>query len=157
MAPLVKPTGKSVEPATAQPASIDRFKEKLIVVVDDDPLVLDGMSSLLRSWGCRVLTAVTGDGAIDSVIRQGSVPDLIVSDYRLPEGQTGFNVIARIRGAFKTDIPAFVISGDINPEPLRMARENGFHLLHKPVAPMTLRAMLNRMLKPDNVAAPTLS
>ena len=36
-----------------------------------------------------------------------------------------------------------------------MAREKGFHLLHKPVAPMALRAMLNRMLKQDNVAAPT--
>lgn len=156
MVPAVKPTGRAVESVPLAPVSIDRFKEKLIVVVDDDPLVLDGMSSLLRSWGCRVLTASTGDGAIDDIIRQGSVPDLIVSDYRLPEGQTGFHVIAKLRGAFKTDIPAFVISGDINAEPLQMARQNGFHLLHKPVAPMTLRAMLNRMLKSDNVAEPTV-
>jgi CheY-like chemotaxis protein len=107
------------------------------------------MSGLLRSWGCRVVTASTGDGAIDSIIRQGSVPDLIVSDYRLPEGQTGFHVITKIRSTFKAEIPAFVISGDINSEPLRVARENGFHLLHKPLAPMALRAMLNRMLKQE--------
>ncbi|MBX9776789.1 MAG: HAMP domain-containing protein [Xanthobacteraceae bacterium] len=155
MVPAVQPTGKAVDAVPVAPVAIDRFRDKLIVVVDDDPLVLDGMSSLLRSWGCRVLTAATGDGAIDDIIRQGSVPDLIVSDYRLPEGQTGFHVIAKLRGAFKTDIPAFVISGDINAEPLQVARQNGFHLLHKPVAPMTLRAMLNRMLKSDNVAAPT--
>ena len=155
MVPAIQATGKDVEPVSASPAAIDRFRNKLIVVVDDDPLVLDGMSGLLRSWGCRVVTASTGEGAIDSIVKQGAVPDLIVSDYRLPEGQTGLHVIARIRGAFKTEIPAFVISGDINSEPLQVARENGFHLLHKPLAPMALRAMLNRMLKQDNVAAPT--
>jgi two-component system, sensor histidine kinase len=155
MVPCVQPTGQAVEFVSAAPASIERFRKKLIVVVDDDPLVLDGMSGLLRSWGCRVVTAATGDGAIDDIIKQGAVPDLIVSDYRLPAGQTGFQVIAKIRGAFNSEIPAFVISGDINSEPLRVAREKGFHLLHKPVAPMALRAMLNRMLRPDNAAATT--
>ena len=155
MVPSVQSAGRAVESVSVPPASIDQFKKKLIVVVDDDPLVLDGMAGLLRSWGCRVVTAATGDGAIDSIVGQGSVPDLIVSDYRLPEGQTGFHVIAKIRSAFKTDIPAFVISGDINSEPLQVAREKGFHLLHKPVSPMALRAMLNRMLTQDNVTEPT--
>ena len=29
---------------------------KLVVVIDNDPLVLDGMGGLLRSWGCQVVT-----------------------------------------------------------------------------------------------------
>ena len=44
------------------------------------------------------------------------------------------------------------MSGDTNPEPLQEARASGFHLLHKPVDPMTLRAMVNRMLKNDVAA-----
>jgi CheY-like chemotaxis protein len=157
LVPCVQPSEQIVKSGDLAPTLIDRFKEKLIVVVDDDPLVLDGMAGLLRSWGCRVVTAATSDGAIDNIVAQGAVPDLIVSDYRLPEGQTGFDVIAKIRSTCKADIPAFVISGDINPEPLQIARERGFNLLHKPLSPMALRAMLNRMLKQDSVEASTVS
>jgi CheY-like chemotaxis protein len=107
---------------------------------------------LLRSWGCRVVTAASDDSAIDDLIKQGSVPDLIVSDYHLPDGQTGLHVIGKVRSAFRAEIPAFVISGDVHPEPLQETREQGFHLLYKPVAPMTLRAMLNRMLKPGQAS-----
>ena len=39
------------------------------------------------------------------------------------------------------------MSGDTAPERLREAQESGYHLLHKPVRPMRLRAMLNQMLK----------
>jgi hypothetical protein len=44
-------------------------------------------------------------------------------------------------------IPAFLISGDTHSEPLHQARANGLHLLHKPVDPMTLRAMVNGMVR----------
>jgi CheY-like chemotaxis protein len=116
-------------------------------VVDDDPLVLDGMGGLFRSWGCRVVTAGTDAAAISGLAQHDHPPDLIISDYCLADGTTGIDVIARLRSAFSAEIPAFLISGDTNPEPLREARANGYHLLHKPVDPMTLRAMLNRMLK----------
>jgi signal transduction histidine kinase len=144
--PSAKPAAAAVGSPATVPASADRFKEKVVVVVDDDPLILDGMSGLLRSWGCRVVTATTGEAAIDVLVKQGSVPDLIVSDFHLPNGQTGLRVIGKVRSAFQADIPAFLISGDINPEPAKEARDKGFHLLHKPVPPMALRAMLNRML-----------
>lgn len=153
--PLIVAGGRAADSLSALPTSADQFEGKLIVVIDDDPLVLDGMCGLLRSWGCRVVTAATDDGAIDDLVKRGAVPDLIVSDYHLPDGQTGVQLIEKLRGAFRTEIPAFVISGDVNPKPLQETREKGFHLLYKPVAPMTLRAMLNRMLKRGKVAAPT--
>jgi CheY-like chemotaxis protein len=123
----------------------DISADKLVVVVDDDPLVLDGMGSLFRNWGCRVITASSDAAALANLAER--VPDLIISDYRLADGTTGIDVIARLRSAFATPIPAFLISGDTNPEPLHEARANGYHLLHKPVDPMTLRAMLHRMLR----------
>jgi CheY-like chemotaxis protein len=117
---------------------------KLIVVIDDDALVLAGTGGLLRTWGCRVVTATTDREALASL--DGDTPDLIVSDYRLKDGLTGIDVIARIRGDFGTTIPAFLISGDISQEKLQEARAVGHHLLHKPVAPMTLRAMISRFV-----------
>ena len=49
--------------------------------------------------------------------------------------------------ALRSPIPAFLISGDTDPERLRDARAGGYHLLHKPVRPMALRAMVSQLLK----------
>jgi CheY-like chemotaxis protein len=72
---------------------------------------------------------------------------LIISDFRLADGKTGIEAIAELRSALSQPIPAFVVSGDTNPATMHEAQAGGFHLLHKPVDPMRLRAMLNRMLK----------
>jgi hypothetical protein len=40
-----------------------------------------------------------------------------------------------------------MMSGDTGLERLHEAHESGLHLLHKPVQPITLRAMVNRFLK----------
>ena len=79
--------------------------------------------------------------------RQRQTPDLIISDYRLADGKTGIEAIERLRSEFASPVPAFLISGDIDPERLREAHERGYHLLHKPVDPMVLRAMCNQLLK----------
>jgi signal transduction histidine kinase/CheY-like chemotaxis protein len=130
----------------------DASSGKLIFVIDDDPLVLDGMGGLFRSWGCQVMTAASA-AAASSLAGSDDVPDLIISDYSLPDGKTGIDVIGQLRGAFGEEIPAFLISGDTNPEPQSEARAAGFHLLHKPVDPMTLRAMVNRMLRKQEAVA----
>src|SRR5262252_6081549 len=138
---------KIADPSAAVSVSRDRTKGKLIVLIDDDKLVLDGTCGLLRSWGCGVVTADSGSGALAALADQRGPPDLIISDYRLSDGKTGIEAIAELRGAFPKFIPAFLVSGDISQAPLRETQASGFHLLYKPVDPMTLRAMLNRLLK----------
>jgi len=54
---------------------------------------------------------------------------------------------SNLRDGFGGAIPASLMSGYTAPERLREAQESGYHLLHKPVRPMRLRAMLNQMLK----------
>ena len=115
---------------------------KLIVVIDDDPLVLDAMGGLLRSWGYRVVSAPSDQAARASLAQKRQMPDLIVCDYHLSEGN-GIEAIERIRDANASPIPAFLISGDAAPERLREARARGYHLMHKPVDPTTLRAMVH--------------
>ncbi len=124
----------------------DPARGKLVVVIDDDPLVLEGMGGVLRSWGCRLVAGETGDAVLSRIAEQGMRPDLIIADYRLANGSTGIQVIRRLRADFGDGIPAFLISGDTAPERLRDAREHGVHLLHKPVPPLQLRAMVNRLL-----------
>jgi two-component system, sensor histidine kinase len=123
----------------------DPARGKLVIVLDDDPLVLEGMGGILRSWGCNVVTGDTPEGVLAII---GSAPDLIISDYRLGGGRTGIQAIEQLRKVIGTEIPAFLISGDTAPERLRDASEHGLHLLHKPVTPMRLRAMLNQVIRP---------
>jgi CheY-like chemotaxis protein len=118
---------------------------KLVVIIDDDPLVLDAIGGLLRSWGFRVVTAASDDAALAQLAELRQSPHLIICDYNLSEGTTGIEVIERLRNAFH--IPAILISGDAAPELLREAHGRGYHILHKPVNPKTLRAMLNLVLK----------
>jgi len=120
---------------------------KVVMVIDDDPLVRDGMQGLLQSWGYRVTSAESENAALTALAAQARPPDLIISDYRLAHGKTGFEAIGRLHRACGAPIPAFLISGDTAPERLREASASGYHLLHKPVMPMTLRAMVSQLLK----------
>jgi CheY-like chemotaxis protein len=148
-APLAARRPRSAAEAPVAPGAIaNPLAGKLIVVVDDDALVLDGMRGLLASWGCQVVSEASEAAALARLTASGRRPDLIVSDYRLADGKTGIDAIGRLRGALGGAIPAFLVSGDTSPERLRDAAASGFHLLHKPVAPMALRAILNRLLLP---------
>ncbi|MGB8805515.1 MAG: ATP-binding protein, partial [Chthoniobacterales bacterium] len=132
-------------PAPAHPL-MDASDRKLVVVIDDDPLVLEGMAGLFRSWGYQ-LVAGTDDEALAGVADRDRPPDLIVSDYHLSGGKTGIEVIEGLRSTLSAEIPAFLVSGDTSPELLRQARASGYHLLHKPVDPMTLRAMVSHVMR----------
>ena len=118
----------------------------LVIVVDDDPLVLESLSGLLRQWGCRVVAAATPSTVIASLANE-EPPDLIICDLQLAGGCSGIAAIAELREAFRATIPAFLISGDTAPERLRDAQQGGYHLLHKPVRPMKLRAVLSEYLR----------
>jgi signal transduction histidine kinase/CheY-like chemotaxis protein len=130
--------------AAPERAPADRLSGKLVVVIDDDALALEGTGGLLRSWGCRVITGRSDREALTKL--NGSTPDLIISDYHLQEGRSGIDAIGELRDALGSQIPAFLISGDITQERLRETHGAPHHLLHKPVNPMTLRAIMTRLL-----------
>lgn len=114
-------------------------KGKLVVVVEDDRLVLEATRGLLRSWGCRVVAAECCGDAIAKLRELDERPDLIVCDYRLPQGPNGVDAIKMLRGAYK--IPAFLISADAS-SPADEGGGSGYRLLHKPVNPNEFRALL---------------
>lgn len=145
--PLAAAGRETAAEAVIQPEKLrDPVRGKLVVVIDDDALVLDGMQGLLEGWGCHVVTAESQSDALAKLSGQSKRPDLIISDYRLAHGRIGFELIEQLHEAFGADIPAILISGDTAPERLREASTRGYQLLHKPVGPMTLRTMLNRLL-----------
>ena len=123
----------------------DRLTDRLIVVIDDDALVREGTSGLLQSWGCRTVTGQTDAEALAGLA--GRTPDLIVTDFHLASGRTGIDAVGALRNAVHSPVPACLISGDVSPARLTEAQAGGLRLLHKPVSPMALRALLSELLK----------
>jgi CheY-like chemotaxis protein len=90
---------------------------------------------------------VTGQSDREALTKlNGSRPDLIISDYHLKEGRSGIDAIGELRHAFRAEIPAFLISGDISQDRLRETHGTTHHLLHKPVNPMAMRAIMTRLI-----------
>ncbi len=127
-------TRNEPEPKTAAQA--------LIVVIDDDPIVLDSIIDLLTLGGHKVV-AGEGAAAVYGALRTaGRVPDVILSDYQLEGGVTGPEVIGELRQLLGDEIPAILLTGDSSSERLDNARRSGFRLLAKPVSPDILENVI---------------
>jgi len=72
-------------------------------------------------------------------------PDGIIADYRLRENQTGLEAIQAVHREYGEHIPALIVTGDIAVERLREVNSSSFQVLHKPVAPLKLRAFLRNV------------
>jgi signal transduction histidine kinase/CheY-like chemotaxis protein len=136
---------------------IQPFTGKLVVVIDDDRLVLDGVCGLLRGWGCRVSASTSSGAALAGLFELHEKPDLIISDHHFTHGETGIAVIERLRHTFNAPIPALLVTGDISVERRQEAEACGYELLQKPVPPMTLRATMSQILKPRGPAGGGMS
>ena len=119
----------------AQPA-----RSKLVVVIDDDPLVLEATAGLLSSWGCQVVTAGSYGAALEKLVGIGRRPDLIICDYRLSDENNGIDVIQGLRSVY--EIPALLISGDPLLPGDGQKPGNSYCLLQKPLDAARFRAAL---------------
>ncbi len=113
-----------------------------VLVIDDEEEVCLAIEGLLETWGCIVMTATSGDAALKQLDEIGEVPDVVVSDYRLRQGETGGDVIRRIREHLLTEVPAIILTGDIAPDRLKDIQALGYPMLHKPCEPDILRKLL---------------
>lgn len=118
------------------------FAGWLIIVIDDEQTVREAMQVLLNGWGCTTLVAEDAAGAVIALRAAGRCPDAIVADYRLRNGATGAQAIDLVQTEFGAEIPGLIITGDTAPERLQEAGASGHLLLHKPVQPGKLRAVL---------------
>lgn len=127
-----------------------QFAAILAVVIDDERAVVEGMRQLMQQWGFIVVSGGTAEEAIVQLSASSKKPGVLICDYRLRDGDTGVNAIRKLLGIVGEDVPAIIVSGDTAPERLREAHESGFHLLHKPVRPAKLRALLAFVLTKEH-------
>ncbi|MFZ0107648.1 MAG: hybrid sensor histidine kinase/response regulator [Thiobacillus sp.] len=121
--------------------------DTLVVLVDDDHAILHGMAELFDSWNIDLVAAPNAEDILHWLAGLARVPDVIVSDYRLPGDNDGLEVIAQLRRHFGRDIPAIVITGDTSPDTIQRIGQAGFPVLNKPLQPAKLRALLSHLLQ----------
>lgn len=142
--PLALP--QAAKKQVSAPTSLDPLRGRRILLIDDDPQVLLLTTELVRSWECEVVSITTLPRVVDDTL--GLAPDLIIADYHLQDETNGIDAITALRHHYKQPaLPALIVSADTHPHVVSRVAEAGLVLLHKPASPMTLRAVMTRLLK----------
>ncbi|NOQ90401.1 MAG: response regulator [Gammaproteobacteria bacterium] len=117
-----------------------------VLVIDDEHEILHAMKTLLSKWGCEAVTADSLEDAINQLNEKEFVPELVLSDLRLRNNETGIEAIDGVREIFGSSIPGVLITGDTDPESLKIARQSDYELLQKPIRPAHLRTVIHHKL-----------
>jgi CheY-like chemotaxis protein len=141
--PLAAPVPVAVEAPAPQPNAA-ALRDLHVMVIDNEPPILDGMRVLLSGWGCRVTTALDAREAARKAGESGERPDALVVDYHLDEG-TGIDAVVQLRWRFGVEIPAILVTADRSQPVREEAASKGMTMLNKPLKPAALRAFLSRL------------
>ena len=124
---------------------------RVVALVEDDPDIREVIVDLLEQWGCRVRAGEYAEDVMRKLDIAGLRPDLLVCDFRLPYGMTAIHVIKMMREQWGNDLPAVVLTGDTASATLQEIHDSNAILLHKPIAPIRLRAMMHFALHGENL------
>ena len=116
-----------------------------VLIIDDERSNLDALDALLRGWKCKVISAESGEEACEKIRAQEIKPDCVLTDYRLRNNKTGLDAIRDIVEVTGEDVPAVLITGDVAIKKLHEEGADAYHLMHKPVQPARLRALLKHI------------
>ncbi len=125
------------------PATRPALAGMRVLIVDNDPLALDAMRALLEGWGCVVDAVADGDGARAAVGEHGAT--LWLLDYHLDAGDTGVALYTRLAAEFGMR-STLILSADDSGDVRRDVLEHALVLLQKPVRPLALKSVLDRLL-----------
>ena len=129
---------RSAPPAPAaaearQPArSMEALHDLVVVVVEDDLEVQEAMRTLLTAWRCRPVICAGSEEALRQLDARALRPDAVLADYRLAGAESGLDVIARLCARYG-DLPAAIVTGEVNAADLRMPEDLAVVVMQKPL------------------------
>ena len=121
------------------------MNDKTILVADDESHILHVVSLKLRNAGFRVLTARDGQEALE--MAQAQHPDLLITDYHMPQ-LSGLELCQRLKQDVRTsDIPAIMLTArGYHLEPHDTEQSGILRMLSKPFSPRHLLTTVNEVL-----------
>ena len=113
----------------------------IVLAIDNEPRILEGMKSLLTGWGSLFIGRATPAAAIAAMEVKGLRPDVLIADYHLDDGD-GLTAIENLRDHWGGSLPAILITADRSPDMRERAAREDVRVLNKPLKPAALRALL---------------
>jgi two-component system, cell cycle response regulator CpdR len=95
---------------------------RTVLVVDDDPDVLDAIAEMLEELGCNVVRAEDGRQALDRLVQNDQI-SILITDINMP-GMDGHELAARAK-SIRSELQVLQLSG-------RERRRDGFPMIRKP-------------------------
>jgi signal transduction histidine kinase len=137
---------------SATPLSRTPITGSLIVCIENDLAILDGMKTLLTAWDAEVIAVTDPDAAMEAIEAIGGRVTGLLVDYHLDRGN-GIAAIRDIRRRFGESIPAILITADRSPPVRDAARDEKIIVHNKPIKPASLRALVGQWRTRQTVAA----
>ncbi|WP_424536517.1 response regulator transcription factor [Sphaerisporangium viridialbum] len=118
--------------------------EARLLVVEDDPNILELLAASLRFAGFEVTPAGSGAQAVEAAQRRR--PDLIVLDVMLPD-MDGFDVVRRLRGGGTHTPVVFLTARDATEDKIRGLTLGGDDYVTKPFSLEEVIARIRAVLR----------
>jgi signal transduction histidine kinase len=125
---------EDLAPADTQPQA--SRSAQMVLVVDDEEPIREGLRVLLQEWGFEVMTAADAAQAEQAASALEGRIDLVLTDLHLGPGPGGVDVIASVRRLCGRDVPAILVTGDAAAG--QQVALSGDPVLVKPVQPRRL-------------------
>ena len=138
-------TGPIQAPTQTRLSGLD-FDSLRVLIVDDEADVRLALALLLVGWGCDVLEAESLAQTRAEMAAAKWQPELAIVDLRLRQEESGIDLLDWLRAHVDPTLRGMIITGDIATERLADIKSSGYALLHKPVAPAKLRALMQQMV-----------
>ena len=123
-----------------------------ILIIEDDPELRDLLDHLLKDEGYRTAVAPHGSAALGLVAEGAIQPDLILTDFNLPNGMDGLQISAKLREKLHRKTPVIILTGDISTGTSREIALQNYVKLNKPVKLKELTKVIQQMITlPESV------
>ena len=99
----------AAEVATASAVATKKRDGKRVLLVDDDPEIIDSMRTVLESRGYQILVARDGNQGL--AMAEGDGPDLVVLDMMMPK-RSGFLVLEKLRRSSPNPVRVIMITAN---------------------------------------------
>jgi Na+/proline symporter/signal transduction histidine kinase/ActR/RegA family two-component response regulator len=143
--PLARIQSMKTKLAPTAPQAIRPLGQWKLLVIDNEPAILDGMRLLLEGWGLEVITAASAAEAVEVITRHAQDVSIILADYHLHQDD-GIILVESLRQRAGRQIPAMLITADRSISVQELAQQQDILYLRKPVKPAALRAALSHAI-----------
>jgi signal transduction histidine kinase len=133
-------------PLPAQRAAAITKQNPIVIVIENDMQILEGMTEILEVRHFHAIPTVSAEEALEALETLDRLPSLILADYHLDDG-TGLDAIKRLRQACGRPVAAIMITANYTSALRAELSQLGIHFIGKPLRPAKLFEAIGELVQ----------